>query len=203
MVLSCPINKIKQKLITAGFIKNDESYPKFIWLPGTHHQILNQYNAVLRGFMNYYSFAQNKNRLISILILYLKGSCVKLLSRKYSLGSQAKVYKKFGPNLTIRTSNNKIYSFIRPSYKINIWDFKTNLSTYIPTLYSQDLVSIARLDNLVCSLCGSGHKVEMHHVRYMKNLNLSKIDKLMVKANRKKIPLCRDCHMAKHYPQLT
>jgi hypothetical protein len=37
----------------------------------------------------------------------------------------------------------------------------------------------------------------------MKNLNpnLSKIDKLRVKANRKQIPLCRDCHMAKHYPQ--
>ena len=40
----------------------------------------------------------------------------------------------------------------------------------------------------------------MHHIRAMKNLNpkLSYMDKLMVKANRKQIPLCKICHIKKH-----
>jgi hypothetical protein len=40
----------------------------------------------------------------------------------------------------------------------------------------------------------------MHHIRAMKDLkpNKSWVDKLMMKAKRKQIPLCRVCHMKKH-----
>jgi len=40
---------------------------------------------------------------------------------------------------------------------------------------------------LKCSICGSLYRVEMHHIRHMKDINnkLSKVDKLMISANRK------------------
>lgn len=62
-------------------------------------------------------------------------------------------------------------------------------------------VSVATLEDLSCSKCGSKYRVEMHHVRMMKDLNpkLSELDKMQAKLNRKQIPLCRECHMKHHH----
>lgn len=59
---------------------------------------------------------------------------------------------------------------------------------------------MGKLDGLTCMNCGSEYRIEMHHVKMMKNLNptLNDLDKLMVKAKRKQIPLCRKCHMDYH-----
>lgn len=112
----------------------------------------------------------------------------------------AKVYAKFGPNLaTVHPTKKDIsYSFLKPSYKITL-KFKTNNTPIIKALYGS--VSIATLDNLVCAKCKSEYRVEMHHVRHMKDLNpkLGLIDKLMIRKNRKQIPLCRECHLNYHH----
>jgi hypothetical protein len=62
-------------------------------------------------------------------------------------------------------------------------------------------ISLATLDKLPCRLCGSMYKVEMHHIRMIKDFNpkLSTLDVLMAKENRKEIPLCRECHMNVHH----
>jgi hypothetical protein len=62
-------------------------------------------------------------------------------------------------------------------------------------------VSLASLNKLPCVLCNSTHKVEMHHVRLMKDLNpkLSTLDALMAKENFQQTPLCRECHMKVHH----
>jgi hypothetical protein len=92
----------------------------------------------------------------------------------------------------------------KPSFKMNVWDFKTTVNTNIPSpspqlVYSSG-ISLATLDNLVCLVCKSEYRVEMHHVRMMKDLSpkTKKLDALMAKANRKQIPLCRSCHMRYH-----
>jgi hypothetical protein len=55
----------------------------------------------------------------------------------------------------------------------------------------------ASLENLACSLCGSEYRIEMHHIRKMKDLNPKAryIDKIMARKNRKQISLCRKCHI--------
>jgi len=160
----------------------------------SHDQILYLYNGVYRGYANYYSFAHNYNNLISTLTHILKGSCAKLLAAKFTLGTQAKVYKKFGPYL--RSSSGA--EFIKPKYGITL-KFNTKIGDNIQTLYVKEK-SLATLNNLSCSKCDSIYRVEMHHVRALKDLNpkINGIDKLMIKANRKQIPLCRVCHMEKH-----
>jgi len=193
--LEVPINRVLDKLTNVGFIKSGKSHPRFIWLHHNHDQIIYLYNAVFRGFINYYSFAHNYDRLVSILYLYLKQSCVKLLATKFNLGTMKKVYEKFG---NLLESPKKI-KFFKPSYKIT-FKFNVKANPIITSLYGSK--SIASLEELKSSVCGSDYRVEMHHVRVMKDLNPKKmesyIDKLMVKANRKQIPLCRSCHMAKH-----
>jgi hypothetical protein len=56
-----------------------------------------------------------------------------------------------------------------------------------------------------CAVCDSKYRVEMHHIRQMKNLKAIKgtLDYLMAKARRKQIPLCRECHMKFHNGKLS
>jgi group II intron reverse transcriptase/maturase len=205
--MTAPIARIIKKLTETGFIVKNEPAPRFRWLHNNHDQIIHLYNSVMRGFLNYYSFAHNYSRLVSLLNHILKQSAAKLLAAKFKLGTRAKVFAKFGPNLT---SLNKV-SFMRrkPSYKGNYLDFMVskvnphkieNLQGLYVTGQSKS-GSIASLYNQICQSCGSSHRVEMHHVRKMSDLNpkINTIDRLMVRAHRKQIPLCRKCHMNKHH----
>ena len=166
-----------------------------------HAEILYLYNSVIRGYLNYYSFVNNYGNLASTLMHILKSSCAKLLAAKFSLKTQAKVYQKFGNNLTYEYKKDgkiKKVSFLEINYKTTL-KFLTNDSPVINNLYGYK--SITTLDNLSCSTCGSSYRVEMHHIRKLKDLNpkLSLVDRLMIKKKRKQIPLCRKCHMNLHH----
>ena len=200
--LEAPIEHILNKLKDADFWRNGKPSPKLVWLPLEHRQIIHLYNAVFRGYLNYYSFTHNYPRIVSRLGLILRQSCAKLLATKFSLGTMAKTFDKFGRSLSVTHINDsnkkKVHSFLNPSYKITL-KFLINSSPIIKALYGS--VSLSTLDDLVCSICKSDYRVEMHHVRFMKDLNpkLGDIDKLMIRANRKQIPLCRECHMDYHH----
>ncbi len=200
--LEAPIDHILNKLKDANFLRGGKPNPKLVWLPLEHRQIIHLYNAVFRGYLNYYSFAHNYPRIVSRLGLILRQSCAKLLATKFSLGTMSKAFDKFGRGLSVTHINDskkkKVYSFLNPSYKITL-KFLINSTPIIKALFGS--VSLSSLDNLVCSVCKSDYRVEMHHVRFMKDLNpkLGEIDKLMIRANRKQIPLCRECHMNHHH----
>lgn len=52
---------------------------------------------------------------------------------------------------------------------------------------------------LPCAICGAENNVEMHHIRQLKNLKgKDLIEKKMISAMRKQIPLCRKHHLAAH-----
>ena len=193
--IEVPLLTIKNKLRKAGFLKGFVPCPKFIWLFNDKDVIINLYNSVLRGITNYYRFVDNYNNLASLLNYVLKSSCAKLLASKYSLKSQAKVYKKFGNSLT---GSDKI-SFIQAKYGIKPWAFRVNSTDHIQALYTRS-ISAASLQNLICCKCRSDYRVEMHHIRKIKDLNpkLNWIDSTMAKRNRKQIPLCRECHLEYH-----
>lgn len=191
--LEAPLHRIKDKLVKASFMKGGKSAPKFLWLHHSHDQILNLYNSVLRGYLNYYKFVHNYGRLASYLEFILKQSCAKLLATKFSLQTMAKTYRKFGSRL--RSPDG--HKFYKPDYKISM-KFLTSASPDIGAMFRQK--TNFGLDNQNCSVCGSDYRVEMHHVRAMKDLNpkISYMDRQMVRINRKRIPLCRTCHMLKH-----
>jgi hypothetical protein len=197
--LEAPIDRIKSKLTTGSFIKFNKAHPKFLWLHLEHNQIIALYNSVLRGFLNYYKFVHNYGRVASYTTYILKQSCAKLLATKFNLGTMAKVYKKFGGNMA-GPNNKKKKGFMIPSYKITFKFLTAKANPVIP-MFQEKTNTVFK--NLECSICKSNYKVEFHHVRAMKDLNpkISYMDKLMVKSNRKRIALCRKCHMVKHYPK--
>lgn len=147
----------------------------------------------MRGLLNYYSFVHNYGRLASYIEYILKQSCAKLLATKFSLGTMAQVYKKFGGRLT----GPKGKTLFKPSYRITL-KFLSSASPIVGAMYQGK--STATLDNLKCSVCDSDYRVELHHIRAMKDLNpkLSYLDRQMVRINRKRIPLCRRSHMLNH-----
>lgn len=63
--LEAPRLKIVNKLTDAGFRKNNIPVPRFLWLPYDKDTIISLYNSVYRGYINYYSFAENLNRISS------------------------------------------------------------------------------------------------------------------------------------------
>nr|YP_010183843.1 hypothetical protein LI437_mgp26 [Coccidioides posadasii]QVG61966.1 hypothetical protein [Coccidioides posadasii] len=134
MRLLAPMVDIRNKLKLNKFIDSDRANPKFIWMGYSHKQIINLYNSVLRGFLNYYSFVHNYSRLATYLYWVLKGSCAKLLAAKFTLGSVKKVLAKFGEDLEYTEnveSNNKrspkekkATKFYKPpNYRAKYWDF--------------------------------------------------------------------------------
>ena len=195
MVVS--LREIKKKLREASFLKGDSSNPKFLWYHLEHKQIITMYNSVLRGFINYFGFVHNYSKLAGFCYMTLKFSCAKLLAAKFNMSSMKSVFVKFGTHLEYKDEKGKIYSFYKPSWKVNTKRYQINIDPEINTLYG---ISLAKLDELSCSICGSSYRVEMHHIRKMSDLyqKISKIDKLMIKKQRKQIPLCRECHMKLH-----
>lgn len=156
------------------------------------------YNSVYRGIINYYRFSDNFNQMSSRVYYTLKNSCARLLSAKFKL-SQAKIYAKYGKNL----KGNDKHAFIRITLGINTNAFSVRTDDTL-FRFNAEGISKASLENLVCSICNSYYRVEMHHTplgaRMMKDLDpkKSQVDRLMIKRIRKQIPLCRDCHMSYH-----
>jgi len=110
-----PFQHILSKLQDGGFIKESRPVPKYILMSNTKDQIIHIHNAVVRGLLNYYSFVHNFGKLAGLVSNILKGSCAMLLATKFSLKSQAAVYKKFGKNL----KGNDQVAFIQVNYKIS------------------------------------------------------------------------------------
>jgi hypothetical protein len=65
--------------------------------------------------MNYYSFAHNLGSISGFIHSTLKSSCAKLLAAKFNLGSQKKVFEKYGKDL--KGTDN--IAFAEPIYKRN------------------------------------------------------------------------------------
>jgi len=161
----------------------------------SHDQILTSYNAVMRGYLNYYSFVHNYSDLVTMIYYALYGSCAKLLAAKFSLRSIGGVRAKFGKQLS-----SKRFSLYKPKYaathKFNLTSVNPNIRLLFAT------ISTATLENLACSVCGSTYRVEMHHIRKLADIKKSKkfVDRLIISRRRKQIPLCRVCRMKHHHP---
>jgi nicotine oxidoreductase len=195
MKLSAPIDAIIRKLTTGGFLKENKPFPKWIWMSNSKDEIILLYNSVYRGIIQYYSFADNLNQLSSRIHFILKSSCAKLLAAKLTLGRQASVFSKFGKDMKGKDN----HGFTKAIYGKKPLNFKSGVKSPLLRMFANG-ISKASLEKLECTKCGSGYRVEMHHIRMLKDLNpkASLIDRIMAKKRRKQIPLCRKCHMEHH-----
>jgi hypothetical protein len=143
------------------------------------------YNSVYRGVVQYYRFTDNFNDLSSKVHYVLKNSCARLLTAKFKAGSQAKIYAKYGKKL----KGNDKQGFVDVVLGINTAAFNVKVNDLSLRVNAKG-ISKATLEGLVCGVCSSDYRVEMHHVRMMKELNpkANLVDKIMAKEKPKTDP---------------
>jgi hypothetical protein len=206
--LSAPMDHLLERAATHGFLRKGDgiykptSVGRLINLD--HADILRYYNQVIRGIVNYYSFADNLSK-VGLLILYLRFSCALTLRKKYKMSYVAKVFQRFGKDCTCPESK---ISLVNPSCK-RTTHFALNPS-YPDAVLQKRWSSKLTRSNLtkVCLVCGAS-PAEMHHVRQIRDLksaysknSLDFWSLQLAAINRKQIPLCREHHMALHHGTL-
>lgn len=209
--VNAPIKDLFLKATVNGFFKKKagEFVPtKVGWLINLDHaDILRYYNSVIRGILNYYSFANNRKSLGS-LVHGLKLSCARTLALKYKLRFASKAYSRFGGKL--KCPDTGLELFISKTFRA-IKEFATNKPIPDKSLFKRWNNKLTKSSLFkYCVICGTKHGVEMHHVRKIKDLKAKarggKMDFFtfqMASINRKQVPLCRTHHKALHANRLS
>lgn len=168
-------------------------------------EILERYNAEIRGIYNFYSIANNCHSLHTFKYI-MEYSMYKTYASKYrsSVVQICKKYKKDGV-FTVSYKNRKGQTLKRQFYHDG---FKRKKQEYgdcydrLPVQYFYHGTSlIDRLKANRCELCGKENvKLDMHHVRKLKDLQGKEDwERHMIARKRKTIALCRSCHKKVHY----
>merc|ERR1711991_643672 len=127
------VRKMILKLKEGSFIeKNNTPKPKFQWYSLMPEEIVKNYNSVLRGILNYYSFVDNYSSLAWSVDHLLKQSLLRLLAAKLKLGRRSVVYKKFGWNIKV---GSKISYAGKRSYIRSRMTFRKSVNDNLDGLY--------------------------------------------------------------------
>ena len=184
-------------------------------LNDSEYDIITRYQGEYRGLVNYYELAHNIAEL-GYIRWTMETSLLKTLASKNQT-SVAQEQRRLrgtaktlvGPRaclkLTIQREGKKPLVTIfgglplRRRKKTVIVD--EVLRTY-PRMRSE---IVEKLLNDTCEICGAKEKVEMHHIRKLKDLNkkgkraMPLGMKIMITRKRKSIPLCKRCHEDVHH----
>lgn len=170
-------------------------------------EIIETYNAELRGIYNYYALAENVNRKMWQLRYVMEYSCLKTLANKYkSTVSKMKVKFKQGKYWGVKyetKQGERIAYFYKDGFEKKKEIFQSEMDQ-LPNLYvyqgRNDLEK--RLSAKQCELCGDNHpdtKFEIHHVNKIKNLKGKEYwEWTMLAKQRKTLVVCIKCHKEIH-----
>jgi group II intron reverse transcriptase/maturase len=204
--MTAPIPEIIKRLINRKFANlvkdrwDPISIPQLIPLP--IKDIILRFKTVLAGFLNYFSFVDNRKKLLKVYWV-LKESLRKTICRKLDIGKKT-FLRQFGPQtiLKIRKSDGTTVEldFKCPGLSALRSDFRGTRKFNDPLQVKNWGISTIAALGQPCANCGSDEKIEMHHVKHLKTLNvkLSPFDQMMARINRKQVPLCPPCHRKVH-----
>lgn len=174
-------------------------------------EIVETYNAELRGIYNYYSLAENVAVKMSQLHYVMEYSCLKTLAGKYK-STISKMKNKYGQGkhwgIPYETKDgDKIAYFYNKGYAKK----NTSTDTNVDTLYNQynyrasgELEQRLKADSCeLCSNSGEEYKYEVHHINKLKNLKGKALwETHMLARKRKTLIVCQKCHQDIHAGRL-
>ncbi len=170
-------------------------------------EIVQTYNAEMRGLANFYELATNAKRDLNKLHGLWRGSLLKTLAakRKSTVSKVAKSLRKGEKSVLIVTRGSE--KFIFPIYSLKMMrehhatfeKIDHQPSTWHFTLSHTELVQ--RMAARKCEYCGTGDgPFEVHHIH--KLVDVSKGKKLwqiaMARRKRKTLVMCSPCHKKLH-----
>lgn len=167
-------------------------------------EILETYNAEIRGFYNYFSIAFNAAAVhdFSHIMQY---SMYKTFAKKYrttvrKIIAKYRINKDFAVRFVNKKGEQKFRVFYNSGFKKKRVAF-ANLSDVMPSsIFNTSGTSlIDRLKAQKCELCGNTETLEMHHVRRLKDLQGKEPWKIhMIARRRKTMAVCKPCHTKIH-----
>ena len=177
------------------------------------YSIVEQYQAEFRGVVNYYRRATNLSAL-NHLRWVMEMSLAKTLASKLKI-SVSQVFKRY--KTTIQTDNGPrkvlVVKVDEPGKKplVTYWGgvslARDNTATLIdkhPPILNGRTELVQRLLADTCELCGSTVKVQVHHIRAMKDLRKKgRAERpawveMMAQRRRKTLVVCAPCHADIH-----
>ena len=211
-----PIDKMLQRLVDRGLAKfrkdgsvRGTAYIRYSMLED--QMIVSRFSAVIRGLLNYYSCINRRSDLWKVFAI-LRKSCALTLAHKHKMTSAARVFAKYGPNLTISNLGKEVVTLFYPkSLKTKI-DFKTRKGDFsqYPSVLDLELDAVKGSHKLniksadVCQYenCDVTENLEAHHINSIANLSkrkdLSEFEKALVRRKRKIVMLCKKHHNLMH-----
>ena len=212
MRVDIPMDILVRKLVNNRFVKFNKlgtviptSRKDLVNLD--HNDIIRFYNSKIQGTVSHYGYARNRYELHRI-GWYYKASCASTLALKYKLRTMRATFSKFGPFLA-STDNLKLN--IPTSFK-QLLDFNTrredaeNISEIIKGSWAAKTTGSNLFKS--CLICGSNKKVEMHHIRTVKDVRAKwrsgnrTFEQWAGSVNRKQVPLCAYHHDCLHGERL-
>lgn len=163
-------------------------------------EIVEQYNAEMRGLLNYYNLAVDYHTLDYFCYL-MEYSCLKTIANKHktSIRKIIRLYKD-GKTWSVPYETKEGTKRVRP---IKIADCKKGEATDIVfkrTSYNWKTTIRQRLNAGVCELCGKRHTdlLEVHVIRNLTELGNTDWELAMKAKRRKTLVVCPDCHKRIH-----
>lgn len=210
--LNVSIEVVRKKLLDLKVLKLEGKDGSEIWKPicrshlifNDDLEILDSYNAEIRGFYNYYSIANNCAHALNSFKYIMEYSMYKTYAGKYKSCTRKinKKYRKDGLFVVKYETKAGVKErhFYNDGFKRKKPSYDSNCDTMPRTIYTAGRTSlIERLKAKVCELCGSTDDLVMHHVRKLKSLKgKENWEKHMIARKRKTIAVCRSCHKKIH-----
>jgi group II intron reverse transcriptase/maturase len=175
--------------------------------------IVVQFQQAYRGVAAYYQMAYNRHRL-DMLRYAMERSLVRTLGNKLRL-SNPRVYARFGTTwqtpdgprkgLEVRVERDGKRPLVARWGGISLrWHMDAVLDDRPPRTWNARTEVLERLLADTCELCGSHDRVQVHHVRHLKDLQQHRgrpvpawVEKMAAR-HRKTLVACHDCHVAIH-----
>ena len=171
-------------------------------------EILNNYNAEVRGFANYYSIANNASALHNFRYI-MEYSMYKTFGRKYRCSvRKVRVKYRYKKDFAVTYYNGKGVQkrniFAKASFKRKLMVKSPGVENIPNTAYITARTSlIDRLKARCCEICKSENDLQMHHVRKLRELKgRKKWEIMMIARKRKTMAVCHSCHRKIHNGKL-
>lgn len=215
--LYVPKEKWLNRLLSYGALKINVVESKEVWKPTRRPglirlddiEILNQYNAEVRGLYNYYRLAHNVSVLNSFLYV-MKFSMYKTFAGKYRT-SMRKIIRKYSRDGDFTVS----YPTKKGTKSIVFYNQGMRYNDKVVATENPDVICranenrrytslIDRLKGHICEWCkAETEDIEIHHVRKLKDLSgKAEWERQMIARKRKTLALCHDCHVKLHNGKL-
>jgi len=212
VVLTMPTATVRKRLLAYKAMKIAKRYGTEKWKPAGRARLLNNddleilncYNAEVRGFANYYSIANNAASLHNFRYI-MEYSMYKTFGRKYqcSIGKVRAKYrykKDFAVTYYNGKGEQKRNIFVKQSFKRKLQGKIQEVGKMPETAYITARTSLMdRLSARCCEICKSEDDLQMHHVRKLRELKgKKKWEIMMIARKRKTMAVCHTCHRKIH-----